>query len=53
MLNIQNKTLLIGLEYNGDSKIKIDWVMKQITGRLPLAYALPQAQLVASLPFID
>ena len=27
--------------------------MKQITGRLPLAYSLPQAQLVASLPFID
>ena len=27
--------------------------MKQLTGRQPLAYSLPQAHLVASLPFID
>lgn len=27
--------------------------MKQLTGRQPLAYMLPQAHLVASLPFID
>lgn len=27
--------------------------MKQLTGLQPLAYSLPQAHLVASLPFID